>query len=147
MNRFLTRAAPVALAAVFACSAFAQQGPAAQLGVSVKPAGGQNAQQQARDEGECYRQASRETGADPAKSARVARMDDAGARADGAASGAGESVRGAAAGELADADSADSDLGGATATGQPSREQVQRETLFKRAFAACLEARSYVVRY
>ena len=149
MNRFPVRAATAALAAMLALPAFAQQSPAAKVGVTVKATGGQSAQQQARDESECLRKATRETGVDPRKSARVANVTDAGARAGGAASadGAAESVQGAAAGELAGADNAATDLGGAKATGQPSPEQVQQDAAFKRAFGACLEGRSYVVRY
>jgi hypothetical protein len=140
------------------------QSVSSSLGVVPYPSKGQSAQQQSKDEGECYAWAKQQTGIDPVAVA------SAPAQKSGPAVGGGERVRGAArgaAGGAAIGAIADDDAGkgaavgavvGTMAGGRQARqnkraqeqqaEQAKAGTLqqFNKAFGACMEGRGYVVK-
>ena len=133
------------------------------LGVITYPAKGQSAQQQNKDEGECYAWAKQQTGIDPVAVAQQPTTEEGpavggGERARGAARGA---VGGAAVGAIAgDAGkgAAIGAVGGTMVGGHRARknkaareqqaEQSKAGTLqhFNKAFGVCLEGRGYTVR-
>lgn len=134
------------------------------LGVVPYPSKGQSAQQQSKDEGECYAWAKQQTGIDPVAVA------SAPAQQSGPAAGGGERLRGAArgaaggaaigaiAGDDAGKGAAAGAVVGTMAGGRQARknkaaqeqqaEQAKAGTLqqFNKAFGACMEGKGYVVK-
>ena len=119
----------------------------------VYPAKGQSAEQQKKDEGECYSWAVGQTGFDPAKPppTAAAPTGPTGARARGAAAGA---VVGAIADEDVGKAAAAGAVGGAAAQRgakrQASRQQQQQvsagQANFDKARGVCLEGRGYTIK-
>jgi len=133
------------------------------LGVVPYPSKGQSAQQQSKDEGECYAWAKQQTGIDPVAVASAPTQQS------GPAAGGGERVRGAARGAAGGAAigaiAGDAGKGaaagavvGTMAGGRQARknkaaqeqqaEQAKTGTLqqFNKAFGACMEGKGYVVK-
>ena len=129
----------------------------------VYPAKGQNAQQQQRDDGECYGWAKGNTGIDPAAVASAPSPPS------GPAAGGGERVRGAARGAVGGAAvgaiAGDTGQGaavgavvGTMAGGRQARQnkaaqqqaaasgQQQQISTFYRAYGACMEGRGYTIK-
>lgn len=136
-------------------SAFAQQ--------YVYPAKGQNAQQQKKDEGECYTWAVQQSGFDPAKPPpqqaaaqppTTATGTTPGAGARGAARGAvvggmmGDAGAGAAAGAVAARGQSRRQNAAAGQQQQQAASQQQQagQGAFQKARGACLEGRGYTVK-
>jgi hypothetical protein len=135
--------------------AFAQQ--------VIYPAKGQSAQQQQKDEGECYSWARGQTGYDPAQAttAPPPQQNVGGERVRGAARGAaGGAAIGAIAGD-AGKGAAIGAVGGTMAGGARQRRKkrdnqqavaqqqqgaAQQQQNFQRAYGACFEGRGYTVR-
>ena len=146
------------------------QGISGSLGLVTYPSGGQAADQQAKDEGECYAWAQQSTGVDPADPlagvgahaappARPSRGAPAGAGAVGGA------ARGAIIGNLADEDAGEWAAAGAVvgmargarrakqaeaqqqaqAQAQTEAQKAERMGLFKKAYGACMQGRNYAV--
>jgi hypothetical protein len=140
------------------------QSVSSSLGLAPYPSKGQSAEQQNKDEGECFAWAKQQTGIDPMAVA------SAPAQKSGPAAGGGERVRGAARGAVAGAaigEIADEDAGKGAAAGavvgtmsggrqarknkaaqQQQAEQAKAGTLqqFNKAFSACMEGRGYAVK-
>jgi pyruvate/2-oxoglutarate dehydrogenase complex dihydrolipoamide acyltransferase (E2) component len=138
------------------------------LGIIVYPAEGQDAEQQGRDDYECFSWAKDQTGYDPMNPPEVvAEAPDqgpSGARLRGAARGA---AGGAIVGEIADDNASDGAAIGATvgamragrqdrqsrqAQAQQAEQAAQQQAAasadhFKGAYATCMEARRYAVNY
>lgn len=133
----------------------------------IYPAKGQGADQQNKDQGECYIWAKQQTGVDPAALAQTSSSQPP------PAGPQGERVRGAAGGAVAGAvigGVANDDAGKGAAVGavvgtmaggskqrrtaraqQQQQQQVQQQTQgalasYNRAFSACMEGRGYVVK-
>jgi YMGG-like Gly-zipper len=133
----------------------------------IYPAKGQSADQQNKDQGECYTWAKQQTGVDPVALAQTASSQPP------PAGPQGERVRGAAGGAVAGAiigGVANDDAGKGAAVGavvgtmaggarqrrtaraqQQQQQQVQSQTQqalanYNRAFSACMEGRGYVVK-
>jgi hypothetical protein len=152
----------------------ASQSIAAQNGLFVFPAKGQDAAQQATDESQCYDWTKTQTGYDPkspppAQAAAPAETDDGpkGERIKGAARGA---AAGAVIGEVANDDASEGAKVGAAAgvlagghrtrkdrrdQREKAEEQAKADTQanqtaqadnFKRGFSGCLESRGYTVK-
>jgi hypothetical protein len=137
-------------------TAFAQQ--------FVYPAKGQNAQQQKKDEGECYRWAAQQSGFDPAKPPPQQQAAQPPTTATGTTPGAGVrgAARGAIVGSVIGGDAgAGAAAGAVAARGQSRRQnaaaaQQQQQAAtqqqqagqagFQKARAACLEGRGYSVK-
>jgi hypothetical protein len=133
----------------------------------VYPAKGQSAQQQQKDEGECYAWAKQNTGVDPAAVAQAQANQPPpsgpqGERVRGAARGA---VGGAAIGAIADDDAgkgaavgavAGTMAGGARQRRKARDQQAQAQqgqqqsqaaiSTYTRAYSACLEGRGYTIK-
>jgi hypothetical protein len=155
-----TPGAIVAFALIAAPAAFAQQ-------PLIYPSKGQSAEQQNKDQGECYVWAKQQTGVDPVAVAQAASSQPAptgpqGQRAKGALGGA---AAGAVIGGVANDDAGKGAAVGAvvgtmaggsrqrrTARAQTQQQQqAQQQTqgalaTYNRAFAACMEGRGYVVK-
>jgi len=147
--------------------------PAA-LGLAVYPGSGQDATQQAKDEGECYTWARQQTGIDPTVAATPAPVADApkGGAVKGAARGA---AKGAAVGAVGDddrqRDDGNLDAGEGAAAGAAAgaakgrraqkkagkqaeaqaKQTAETQTAtskdtFKKSWGACLEGRGYSVK-
>jgi len=133
------------------------------LGVVAYPSKGQSAQQQNKDEGECFAWAKQQTGIDPMAVASQPTKQE------GPAVGGGERVKGAAGGALGGlaigAVAGDAGKGAAIgavagtmvgghrarknkAAAEQQAEQAKAGTLqqFNKAFAVCMEGRSYSVK-
>ena len=138
--------------------------PAAAAQPIVYPAKGQSAQQQKKDDAECYAWAKQTTGIDPAAVASSPPPQDT-----GPATGGGQRVRGAARGALGGAAigaiAGDAGTGagvgavvGTMAGGRQARQQqaaqnqqsvAQHQDLINthyRAFSACMEGRGYTIK-
>lgn len=132
---------------------------------AIYPAKGQSAQQQQKDEAECYAWARGQTGYDPAQAAQYAapppQQSVGGERARGAARGAaggaaigaiaGDAGKGAAIGAVAGTmaggarqrqKQADNEM----YAGQYQQAASQQQQNFQRAYAACFEGRGYTVK-
>jgi hypothetical protein len=133
--------------------------------LTVYPAKGQSAQQQQKDEAECYAWARSQSGHDPAQATQypvpAAQQSVGGERLGGAARGAlggaaigaiaGDAGKGAAIGAVGG-----TMLGGArqrqkqASNDQAAQQQqqaiAQQQQSFQRAYAACFEGRGYTVR-
>jgi Glycine zipper len=141
----------------------AQQSISSSIGVIVYPSKGQSAQQQNKDEGECYAWAKQQTGIDPVAVASTPTQQQ------GAAAGGGERVKGAARGAVGGAAigaiAGDTGKGagigavaGTMAGGRQARqnkkekeqqaEQAKSSTLqqFNKGFGACMEGRGYTIK-
>jgi hypothetical protein len=149
--------------ALVLCAAIAAQ---AQQPV-VYPAKGQSAEQQQKDNGECYTWAKQQTGVDPVavaqqSSAAAPPAAPQGERVAGAARGA---VAGAVIGEIANDDAGEGAAIGAAAgvvaggarqrrsrrAQEQQQQQAQGQTQqamsnYNRAFAACMEGRGYTIK-
>jgi hypothetical protein len=129
----------------------------------VYPAKGQSAQQQQKDEAECYTWAVQQSGFDPAKPPPQQQAAKPPTTATGTTPGAG--VRGAAGGAVVGAIAGDAGAGaaaGAVVARSQSRRQnaaaaqqqqqqqqaatTQQQATFGKARAACLEGRGYTVK-
>ena len=133
------------------------------LGVVTYPSKGQSAQQQSKDEGECYAWAKQQTGIDPVAVAGTPTKQE------GPAVGGGERVKGAAVGAVgglaigavagdAGKGAAIGAVGGTLVGGHKARknkaakeqqaEQNKAATLqhFNKAFGVCMEGRGYSVK-
>ena len=137
---------------------------ASQLGVFVYPKNEQDSGQQAKDENECYNSAKEQSGIDPAapppapQEASQAKGGGAKGAAGGAAGGAaigaiaGDAGKGAAAGAVAGAAKGRRQQKKANSQAEQQAQQKsqaqQQQTLdtFKKAFSACMDARSYSVK-
>jgi len=154
---------------------------AATMSVYVFPGQGQSAEQQSKDESECYNWAVQNTGTDPFDLAKQTEQQKAQAQASAEqtkqatkGAGAGGAVKGAAAGALI-GEIASDDAGEGAAIGaaaglvagrrraagarQQADAQAQQQTqqadatskekmdAFRKAFSACLEAKSYTVKF
>lgn len=141
----------------------AQQSVSSLLGIIVYPAKKQAAEQQYRDEGECYAWAKQQTGIDPVAVAAAPTKQSGpavggGERVVGAAGGAlggvaiggiaGDAGKGAAIGAVAG-----TMLGGRQArknkaAKEQQAQQAKESTLqhFNKAFAVCMEGRAYMVK-
>ena len=131
------------------------------LGVMTYPAKGQTAEQQNKDEGECYAWAKQQTGIDPIAVASAPAKAEApakGARVKGAARGA---AAGAAVGAIAGDTGKGAGVGavaGTAAGGRQARkdkkekeqqaEQAKAGQLqqFNKGFGVCMEGRGYTVK-
>lgn len=149
----------------FSVCAEAQQSISSSIGVIVYPAKGQTAEQQNKDEGECYTWAKQQTGIDPvavASAPAEAQEPAKGERVKGAARGA---AAGAAVGAIAGDTDKDTENGaeagaavGVMAGGREKRkdkkekeqqaEQGKTATLqqFNKGFAACMEGKGYTIK-
>jgi hypothetical protein len=146
----------VVLAALLAAPASAQQ--------IIYPAKGQSAQQQKKDEAECYAWAKQKTGYDPAATPAVAAPPQqavGGERARGAVRGAlGGAAIGAIAGDAGEGAAIGATVG-VMAGGAKQREKKaanqqaaaqqqqaieQQRQQFQRAYGACFEGRGYTVK-
>lgn len=130
----------------------------------VYPAKGQSAQQQQKDDGDCYVWAKQSTGIDPAVVAQTAPPQET-----GPATGGGERARGAARGALGGAaigaiagDAGEgAGIGAVVGTMRGGREarqnqaarnqqaqaqQQQTINTYYRAFGACMEGRGYTIK-
>lgn len=135
----------------------------ASLGLAPYPSKGQSADQQNKDEGQCYAWAKQQTGIDPVAVASQPTKQE------GPAVGGGERVRGAARGALGGAaigavagdagkGAAIGAAGGTMVGGMRARknkaakeeqaEQAKAGTLqqFNKAFSSCMEGRGYAVK-
>jgi hypothetical protein len=127
----------------------------------VYPAKGQSAEQQKKDEAECYTWAVQQSGVDPAKpmpaaaSAQPAPVTGSGARAKGAAAGAviggatGGNVGGSAAAGAVVGASVQRNRNRQAAAQQDqaaSQQQQGAQASFQKARGACLEGRGYTVK-
>ena len=142
----------------------ATQSPAARLGVFPYPKNQQSAEQQRKDENECYGWAKQQTGIDPAAPPppppEAQKIKGAGARgaAGGAAGGAaigavaGDAGKGAAIGATAGAVRSRRQQKKANKQAEKQSEaaarQQQQQTLdvFKKAFGSCMDGRGYSVK-
>jgi uncharacterized membrane protein len=133
------------------------------LGVVAYPSKGQSAEQQNKDEGECFAWAKQQTGIDPAVVASQPTQQEGaavggGERARGAARGAvggaaigaiaGDTGKGAAIGAVAGTMGGGRQARQNKAAQQQQAEQAKAGTLqqFNKAFAVCMEGRGYSVK-
>ena len=121
----------------------------------VYPAKKQTAQQQKKDDGECYAWAKQNTGIDPVAASQPAPQNT------GPAVGGGERVKGAAGGAIIGGIAGDAGAGAAVGTvvgGSKARQnkranneqaqQQQQQTLntYYKAYGACMEGRGYTIK-
>jgi len=153
----------VLLAVIMTTGNVSAQSLSSSLGMVTYPSKGQSAQQQGRDEGECYSWAKQQTGIDPVAVASAPTKEE------GPAVGGGERVKGAAGGALgglaigaiagdAGKGAAIGAVAGTMVGGHKARknkanreqqaEQAKAGTLqhFNKAFGACMEGRGYVIK-
>jgi hypothetical protein len=126
----------------------------------VYPAKGQNAEQQKKDESECYSWAVQQSGVDPASAPAAATPAGPPTTATGTQRGAGArgTARGAVVGEIvADDAGAGAAVGAVAGRGQSRRQNAgaqqqqqaagqQQTASFSNARAACLEGRGYTIK-
>lgn len=133
------------------------------LGLVTYPAKGQSAQQQGKDEGDCYAWAKQQTGIDPAAVANQPTKQEGpavggGERVSGAARGAvgglaigaiaGDAGKGAAIGAVAGTMVGGHRARKNKAAREQQAEQSKSSTLqhFNKAFGVCMEGRGYTVK-
>jgi len=151
--------------------ASAQKSLGATLGIYVFPSAGQNATTQSQDEAACYSWAVKNTGVDPFNASKQNQQQQAQASAtaqSGQGQGARGAARGAAAGALIGGIAGDAGTGAAVgaATGfvagrvrkrqaedaaaqqsaASTQATAQQMDAFKKAFAACMEGKKYIVK-
>jgi hypothetical protein len=124
----------------------------------VYPAKGQSAQQQKKDESECYAWAVQQSGVDPAKAPAAAPPPPTTATGTTRGAGARGAARGAVVGEIvADDAGAGAAAGAVAARGQSRRQNAaaqqqqqgaaqQQNAAFSNARAACLQGRGYTIK-
>ena len=139
------------------------QSVSSSLGLIPYPSKGQSAQQQNKDEGECYGWAKQQTGIDPVAVANAPTQQSGpaaggGERVSGAARGAaggaaigaiaGNAGKGAAAGAVVGTMAGGRQARKNKADQQQQAEQAKAGTLqqFNKAFSACMEGRGYLVK-
>lgn len=155
MNSKLIMAAAI-VASVFSTQALAQ--------LVIYPAKGQSAEQQQKDEGECYTWAKGQTGYDPAQasqSASAPQQPVGGERVKGAMRGAvggaaigaiaGDTGKGAAIGAVAGtmaggARQRQKQAANQQAAAQQQQASADQQQGFQKAYAACFEGRGYTVK-
>jgi hypothetical protein len=142
--------------------AFAQS-LSSSLGLAPYPSKGQSAQQQSKDEGECFAWAKQQTGIDPMAVASTPTQESGpavggGERVKGAARGAvggaaigaiaGDTGKGAGAGAVVGTMAGGRQARQNKAAKQQQAEQAKAGTLqqFNKAFSACMEGRGYAVK-
>jgi hypothetical protein len=150
----------------------AQKTLAATMNVYVFPTQGQTAQQQSKDEAECYNWAVQNTGTDPfelSKQAQAQQQQQAQAAQASQGSAVKGAARGAAGGALIGAIAGDAGKGAAIGAasgavigrrrGKQAEAQAEQQAQssqkataqqmdnFKKAFSVCLEAKKYMVKY
>ena len=153
----------VLLALIMTTGNASAQSLSSSLGLVTYPSKGQSAQQQSKDEGECYAWAKQQTGIDPVAVASQPTKQE------GPAVGGGERVKGAAGGAVgglaigaiagdAGKGAAIGAVGGTMVGGHKARknkaakeqqaEQAKAGTLqqFNKAFGVCMEGRGYSVK-
>ena len=153
----------VLLALIMTTGNASAQSLSSSLGLVTYPSKGQSAQQQSKDEGECYAWAKQQTGIDPVAVAGTPTKQE------GPAVGGGERVKGAAVGAVgglaigavagdAGKGAAIGAVGGTLVGGHKARknkaakeqqaEQNKAATLqhFNKAFGVCMEGRGYSVK-
>jgi len=153
----------VLLAVITVMGDASAQSLSSSLGLAPYPSKGQSAQQQSKDEGECYSWAKKQTGIDPVAVASAPTQQS------GPAAGGGQRVRGAARGAAGGAaiGAVAGDAGKGAAAGavvgtmaggrqarkdkaaqQQQAEEAKAGTLqqFNKAFSACMEGRGYLVK-
>ncbi|HET6515995.1 MAG TPA: glycine zipper domain-containing protein [Thermodesulfovibrionales bacterium] len=153
----------VLLAVVIMTGNGSAQSLSSSLGVVAYPSKGQSAQQQSKDEGECFAWAKQQTGIDPMATTSASTKQEGpavggGERARGAARGAaGGALIGAAAGDAGKGAAigavAGTMVGGRQArqnkaTKEQQAEQAKAGALqqFNKAFGVCMEGRGYAVK-
>jgi hypothetical protein len=124
----------------------------------VYPAKGQNAEQQKKDESECYSWAVQQSGVDPANAPPAAAAPPTTATGTQRGAGARGAARGAVVGEIvADDAGAGAAVGAVAGRGQSRRQNAgaqqqqqaagqQQTASFSNARAACLEGRGYTIK-
>ena len=161
------------MGAIFAAAMTLQSGAQAEnlassMGIFIYPASGQSAEQQSKDDYECFMFAKGQTGYDPMNPSQVVAQAPekgaSGARAGGALRGA---AAGALIGEIASDDAGKGAAIGATlgvlsggsrarrAQAEQTKQAQQSATqqnaaiqnTFKNAYGACIEARGYSAKY
>jgi len=153
----------VLLALIMTTGNASAQSLSSSLGLVTYPSKGQSAQQQSKDEGECYAWAKQQTGIDPVAVASQPTKQE------GPAVGGGERVKGAAGGAVgglaigaiagdAGKGAAIGAVGGTMVGGHKARknkaakeqqaEQAKAGTLqhFNKAFSVCMEGRGYGIK-
>ena len=159
----------------FSQAAEASKSLASSMDVHVFPAEDQTADQQSKDEAECYKWATNKVGTDPLtlskESAEQAKTSEQTKATPAAGSGASGAIKGAAAGaiidEITDNNSHDDAKIGAAfglirgrkasrnakkkaaEQSEQKQQQISDEKLknFKNAFSVCLEAKKYMVKF
>jgi hypothetical protein len=139
------------------------QSVSSSLGLAPYPSKGQSAQQQNKDEGECFAWAKQQTGIDPMAVANAPTQESGpavggGERVKGAARGAvggaaigaiaGDTGKGAGAGAVVGTMAGGRQARQNKAAKQQQAEQAKAGTLqqFNKAFSACMEGRGYAVK-
>jgi Glycine-zipper domain len=136
------------------------------LGVMVFPAKGQTAEQQGKDEGDCYTWAKQQTGYDPIAPAPPPAAAAAPAQKGGAVKGAAKGAAGGAAVGAIAGDTGEGAAIGATAGAVKGRSQQKKANAaaqqqaqqtaqaagqaqldqYKKAFSACMEGKGYTAK-
>jgi hypothetical protein len=133
----------------------------------IYPSKGQSADQQNKDQGECYVWAKQQTGVDPAAVAQASSSQPppSGPRGERVRGAAGGAAAGAIIGEIADDDAGKGaavgavvgTMAGGSRQRRAARNQAQQQqqvqaqaqgamATYNRAFTACMEGRGYVVK-
>jgi len=153
----------VLLAVITVMGDASAQSLSSSLGLAPYPSKGQSAQQQSKDEGECYSWAKKQTGIDPVAVASAPTQQSGpaaggGQRVRGAARGAaggaaigavaGNAGKGAAAGAVVGTMAGGRQARKDKAAQQQQAEEAKAGTLqqFNKAFSACMEGRGYLVK-
>ena len=124
------------------------------MGQTVSPAKGQSAEQQQKDEGECYSLAVQQSGYDPANPpppAQTAPVTGSGGRVRGAAAGAAVGAIGG--NDVGNAAAKGAVVGGVAqrnrnrgAAAQQNQQQQASASAFQSARAGCLQGRGYILK-
>jgi hypothetical protein len=156
MIRFAAGVAVAVMLAMSTSMVMAQQKPI------IYPAKGQSAEQQQKDDGECYVWAKNNTGVDPAAVASATPATQAAPKGQVAKGMMRGAVGGAVIGEVADDNAgggaaAGAVVGGARSAQKSKQAQAQQQSQAKasqqqamstyyRGFGACMEGRGYVIK-
>jgi len=156
MIRFAAGVAVAVMLAMSTSMVMAQQKPI------IYPAKGQSAEQQQKDDGECYVWAKNTTGVDPAAVASATPATQAAPKGQVAKGMTRGAVGGAVIGEVADDNAgggaaAGAVVGGARSAQKSKQAQAQQQSQAKasqqqamstyyRGFGACMEGRGYVIK-
>lgn len=151
----------------FSLTVNAQKTVSQSLGIYVFPAKGQDADTQKKDEADCYQWAVNQSGVDPINppKAQAAQVDTSpdGSAVVGAAKGAAAGAAiGAIAGDAGDGAAIGAIVGGVRGRRAKKQSDAQQQQAnnqaaanankanmdnFKKAYAACLEAKGYSIKY